>query len=249
VTSATAASSSGSRIGLGKRNFAPPVRQKSTVSGSSRSVRRMPGSSIPSALMRDMRSIPLTPDKSTAHIRQPVAWMAGPAKNSSADENRRASYPAEARRSPSDVKTRQSPSTTATMVPDGPIRHPSRRALSKLQQTLLLTIDCGHKDSAEALHAPVRSSPPPRESLIEERGESLLGGSIRGRFLIWNYPLSNKNVQSGTQGVIAALPALISVQQRLVFHCSSSDRPGWMPSASLRPWPLHLAPSLLLGRS
>jgi hypothetical protein len=61
--------------------------------------------------------------------------------------------------------------------------------------------------------------------------------------------LSNKNVQSGTQGVIAALPALISVQQRLVFHCWPSDRSGSMPSASLRPWPLHLASSLLLGRS
>ena len=111
MTSEMAANSSGPRMGFGRRNFAPPVRQKSTVSGSSRSVRRMQGSSIPSALMRDTSLIPLTP-----HIRQAVARMPGPARNSSADEYRWASYPAEARRSPSDFKIRHSPSTTATMV-------------------------------------------------------------------------------------------------------------------------------------
>jgi hypothetical protein len=101
VTTETAARSCGPTMGFVRRNRAPSVRQKSTVCASSQPVKRMQGISIPCALIRRESSIPFTPDIPISEIKHRVVLMSGLARNSSPEENSRASYPAEWRRSPS----------------------------------------------------------------------------------------------------------------------------------------------------
>ena len=102
--------------GLGRRNRAPSVRQKRTVSVSSRPVSRMQGSAIPCALIWRNRSVPFMPGIPMSESGIEWSRTSGLARNSSPVENRRASYPAELRRSPSAFKTRRSSSTTTTVA-------------------------------------------------------------------------------------------------------------------------------------